>query len=89
MHASSRIGETNLMASDGRCDGQPQFEDFSLSIALPDEEKAESVFNALAERGKVTMPLEKTFWGPQFGMLKTALASVGCYRFGIRRNVLL
>jgi len=26
MHASFRIGETLLMASDGRCDGQPRFE---------------------------------------------------------------
>jgi Uncharacterized protein conserved in bacteria len=33
-------------------------------------EKAESVFNALADGGKVTMPLEKTFWAPKFGMLE-------------------
>jgi PhnB protein len=30
MHASFRIGETILMASDGRCDGEPRFEGFSL-----------------------------------------------------------
>src|SRR5438132_4262826 len=70
MHASFRVGETVLMASDGRCDGQPAFEGFSLSIIVPDEEKAESVFNALADGGKVTMPLEKTFWAPKFGMLE-------------------
>ena len=70
MHASFRIGETILMASDGRCEGQPRFEGFSLSIVVPDEEKAESVFNALADGGKVTMPLEKTFWAPKFGMLE-------------------
>src|SRR5436305_3495596 len=44
MHASFRVGETVLMASDGRSDGQPVFEDFSLSIIVPDEEKAESIF---------------------------------------------
>jgi len=70
MHASFRIGDTLLMASDGRCDGQPRFEGFSLSIVVPDEEKAESVFNALADGGKVTMPLGKTFWAPKFGMLE-------------------
>ena len=70
MHASFRIGETTLMASDGRCEGQPRFEGFSLSIDVPDEQKAESVFNALADGGKVTMPLEKTFWAPKFGMLE-------------------
>jgi PhnB protein len=70
MHASFRIGETILMASDGRCEGEPRFEGFSLSIIVPDEKKAESVFNALADGGKVTMPLEKTFWAPKFGMLE-------------------
>ena len=70
MHASFRIGETTLMASDGRCEGQPRFEGFSLSIVVPDEKKAETVFNALADGGKVTMPLEKTFWAPKFGMLE-------------------
>src|SRR6266404_8966872 len=70
MHASFRIGETTLMASDGRCEGEPRFEGFSLSIDVPDEKKAESVFNALTDGGKVTMPLEKTFWAPKFGMLE-------------------
>ena len=70
MHASFRIGETLLMASDGRCDGEPRFEGFSLSITVPDEEKADRVFNALADGGKITMPLEKTFWAPKFGMLE-------------------
>lgn len=70
MHASFRIGETILMASDGRCDGQPRFEGFSLSIVVPDDEKADSVFKAIGEGGKVTMPLEKTFWAPKFGMLE-------------------
>jgi len=70
MHASFRVGDTTLMASDGRCDGQPRFEGFSLSIVVPDEKKAESLFKALADGGKVTMPLEKTFWAPKFGMLE-------------------
>jgi PhnB protein len=70
MHASFRIGETMLMASDGSCDGQLRFDGFSLSIVVADEEKAESAFNALADGGKVTMPLEKTFWAPKFEMLE-------------------
>jgi len=70
MHASFRIGETLVMASDGRCDGQPRFEGFSLSIIAPDEEKAASVFHALAEGGKITMPLAKSFWAPKFGMVE-------------------
>jgi PhnB protein len=70
MHASFRIGETMLMASDGRCEGEPRFEGFSLSIVVPDEAAAERAFNALAEGGKVEMPLAETFWAPKFGMLE-------------------
>ena len=70
MHASFRVGETLLMASDGSGDGQLRFEGFSLSIIVPDEEKAEKIFNALADGGKITMLLEKTFWAPKFGMLE-------------------
>ena len=69
MHASFRIGETIVMASDGMCDGKPAFEGFSLSITVPDEAAAERVFAALGEGGLITMPLEKTFWAPKFGML--------------------
>jgi PhnB protein len=59
-----------LMASDGRCEGQVNFEGFSLSITVPDEAEATRVFAALSEGGLVTMPLTKTFWAPQFGMLQ-------------------
>lgn len=69
MHASVRIGETVLMASDGRCEGQVNFEGFSLSITVADEAEAERVFGALGDGGVVVMPLEKTFWAPKFGML--------------------
>jgi PhnB protein len=70
MHASFRIGETILMASDGRCAGDPGFDGFSLSIVVPDEAAAERTFNALADGGKVEMPLTTTFWAPKFGMLQ-------------------
>ena len=69
MHASFRIGETTVMASDGMCDGKPNFDGFSLSISVPDEAEADRVFAALGEGGLVSMPLEKTFWSPKFGML--------------------
>jgi PhnB protein len=70
MHASLRIGETTIMASDGQCEGPATFESFSLSITVPDEAEADRVFAALSEGGLVTMPLEKTFWAPKFGMLQ-------------------
>ena len=70
MHSTLRIGDTILMASDGRCEGQVAFEGFSLSIAVPDETEADRVFAALGEGGLVTMPLTTTFWAPKFGMVQ-------------------
>lgn len=69
MHASLRIGETTVMASDGRCQGQPRFEGFSLSLTVPDEARAEQLFAALGDGGQVQMPLAKTFFSPRFGMI--------------------
>jgi PhnB protein len=40
-----------------------------LSLHFEDTGKTESVFNRLAQDGKVTMPLEETFWAARFGML--------------------
>jgi PhnB protein len=70
MHATLRLGETLLLASDGRCEGPQAFEGFSLSITVADEAEADRVFAALGEGGLITMPLEKTFWAPKFGMLQ-------------------
>ncbi len=39
-----------------------------MSIHLKDLAEGERIFKALAENGTVTMPFEKTFWSPGFGM---------------------
>jgi PhnB protein len=69
MHATLRIGASNLMLSDGRCDGKPVFSGFSLSLDAASEAEAERLFAALADGGTVQMPLAKTFWSPRFGMV--------------------
>ena len=69
MHASFRIGDTSLMASDGRCQGKSKFEGFSLSLTVRDEAEAERLFASLADGGQVQMPLAKTFFSPRFGMV--------------------
>ena len=69
MHARFRIGDTVLLASDGRCTGQPTYEGMSLSITADDAAAAERIFAALADGGQVQMPLAKTFFSPRFGML--------------------
>ena len=69
LHASFRIGETTLMASDGHCQGKPEFKGFSLSITVASEAEADRVFAALGNGGQVQMPLSKTFFSPRFGMV--------------------
>lgn len=68
MHASLRIGESTVMASDGMCSGKPSMQGFSLSLTVDTEADAERAFAALSAGGNVTMPLGKTFWSPKFGM---------------------
>lgn len=69
MHAQFRVGETVIMASDGRATGNPKFEGFALSLTVSTEADADKAFNALANGGKVEMPLAKTFFSARFGMV--------------------
>ena len=81
MHASLRIGDATVMASDGFSSGQPSFRGFSLSLSVPDDARAEALFTALANGGQVQMPLSKTFWSPRYGMVKD--------RFGVHWMVMV
>lgn len=69
MHASLRIGDSVVMASDGMAQGKPAFQGFSLSLNAKNEAEADSLFNALSDGGQVQMPLTKTFFSPRFGMV--------------------
>lgn len=69
MHASLRIGEAVIMASDDCTGAHPVFGGFSLSLDVPDGATADRLFAALADGGRVIMPLGKTFWSPRFGMV--------------------
>ena len=69
MHASLRIGDTTVMASDGECQGRANFQGISLSLTASDEAEAERLFNALADGGQIRVPLAKTFFSPRFGVV--------------------
>ena len=69
MHAVLRIGETELMASDGRCSGQAEFKGIMLSITAATDADARKRFDALADGGQVMQPLTPTFFTSSFGML--------------------
>jgi PhnB protein len=69
MHCQFRIGDTTVMASDGRNTGKPSFQGITLSISANSEADADRLFAALAEGGQVQMPIGKTFFSPRFGMV--------------------
>jgi PhnB protein len=69
MHSSFKIGDTTVMASDGRCSGKPEFKGVSLTLTVSGESEAERLFSALGEGGQVRMPLSKTFFSSRFGMV--------------------
>ena len=68
-HACVKIGDSQLFASDGMCSGNAIFGGFSLSYSATDEADAKRRLNALAEGGKVGMPLGETFFARSFGMV--------------------
>jgi len=69
MHMTFRIGDTTVMASDGRCQGHPSFQGFSLSLPVASAAEAERLFAALGEGGQVQMPISETFFSKRFGMV--------------------
>jgi PhnB protein len=69
MHARFRIGDTDVMASDGHCQGNPSFEGFCLSITAATPSDAEFMFAQLCDGGKVQLPLSKTYFSPRYGMV--------------------
>jgi PhnB protein len=69
MHARLAKGAMAIMASD-TMPGMPlhQGNNFSISIQCDSQHEIDSLFAALSEGGKVTMPLQDQFWGARFGM---------------------
>jgi PhnB protein len=73
MHAHLDIGGGVLMVSD-TMPGTPLVAGTNASVCLNFEDAADmrTKFDALAASGKVTQPLQDTFWGATFGMLTDA-----------------
>jgi PhnB protein len=69
MHASLRIGDSTVLASDGRCEAKATYQGFALSLTVRTEAEADQRFAALSEGGQVQMPLTKTFFSARFGMV--------------------
>ncbi|WP_320054413.1 VOC family protein [uncultured Acetobacteroides sp.] len=77
LHISLPINShTILMGSDNCCDADSEFDsevhfgnNISLSISTKSEEETTKLFEALSKEGRISMPLQKTFWDAYYGML--------------------
>lgn len=69
MHATIEIGDVSVLGADSPPGYYQKPDGFCISLSFDDVAEAERVFNALAENGKVNMPLQQTFWARKFGML--------------------
>ena len=69
MHAAFRVGDTQVLASDGHCAGKPSFQGFGLTLNAKDDAEAEKLFAAVGKGGQVLQPLTKTFFASKFGMV--------------------
>ena len=71
MHVSLPIGNSILMGSDTGCDWAASFvqgNNFSVSVTPESKDEADALFQGLSSGGKVTVPMNQTFWGAYFGM---------------------
>lgn len=70
MHCTLMVGDSQIMASDNP-EGQPAAtgSNISLTLGSDDPTGAETMFEKMSEGGKVTMPMQETFWAERFGML--------------------
>ena len=69
MHASFKVGDTTVMASDGMASGKPDFKGISLALTVKNDAEAQAKFKALSDGGMVRQPLIKTFFSSSFGMV--------------------
>jgi PhnB protein len=70
-HARLVNGSAVLMASD-TMPGMPfnPGNNFSICVNCQSVEELDRSFTSLGENGRVTMPVQDTFWGARFGMLE-------------------
>ena len=80
MHAAFRIGDTQLMATDGYCSGKSEFSGISLTYNAKSNDDAEKAFKALGQGGQVGMPMSETFFAHKFGVVSD--------KFGVKWMVL-
>lgn len=69
LYAEFKAENVYFMASDGLQPAAEPTGNVSLNINFTDENEQKAIFEKLSAGGKVTMPLQDTFWNSKYGML--------------------
>jgi PhnB protein len=69
MHVRMTIGDQVLMGMDAPPERFHKPQGFHVNIGVKNVPEGKKIFEALSEKGKVSMPFGPTFWAPGFGML--------------------
>jgi len=86
LHCSMEFDKNLLMISDGfkgyeaKLDGNIQ-----LSLEVNSIEKINEIFEKMSEGGKVSMPLQDTFWGARFGMLQDKFGTQWMFSYELKK----
>ncbi|HMH14657.1 MAG TPA: VOC family protein [Edaphobacter sp.] len=68
LHASLKIGDTMLFASDAPSNRYNKPTGFFVSLQIENTDEAERIFSELSMGGQVHMDLQETFWALRFAM---------------------
>jgi PhnB protein len=68
IHVRMVVGTQVLMGGDAPPQHYQAPQGLNVSITTKDPADTERIFNELSAGGKITMPLQKTFWSVLFGM---------------------
>ena len=68
IHARLDLGTQFLLGCDAPPERYQAPQGFGIMVAVAEPADAERLFQALADDGTVTMPLQETFWAKRFGM---------------------
>jgi len=70
IHASLEFDGHSLSADDAPPGSYAKPQGFNIMLSYDETAKAEKIFKALSEKGKILMPFGKTFWAEGFGMFQ-------------------
>jgi PhnB protein len=68
MHAYMTIGNQALMGMDAPPQRFHKPQGFHVNIGVQSVAEGKKIFEALSEKGNISMPFGPTFWSPGFGM---------------------